>query len=99
MSRYGVYPNRGASGYLLDVQTDLLGPLSTRIVIPLLPLAYAPAPAKILNPLFDIGGEVHSMVTQYLAAVALGELTHPVFNAQARADEIQAALDFLFHGF
>ncbi|MFT0531418.1 CcdB family protein [Castellaniella hirudinis] len=53
MGRYDVYPNPSDSGYLLDVQADILQPLNTRVVIPLLPLNKAPTPAKILNPIFD----------------------------------------------
>jgi toxin CcdB len=43
--------------------------MSTRAVVPLLPLSEALKPAQTLNPVFDIAGEPHVMVTQYLAAV------------------------------
>ncbi|MBS1183360.1 MAG: plasmid maintenance protein CcdB, partial [Proteobacteria bacterium] len=39
MARFDVFPNPGGSGYLLDVQADLLDGLNTRIVVPLLPTA------------------------------------------------------------
>ncbi|PLC48906.1 hypothetical protein CR159_16240 [Pollutimonas subterranea] len=47
---------------------------NTRMVIPLLPLAEALKPAKTLNPLFNIEGIEHSMVTQYMAAVPVKDL-------------------------
>ena len=43
-------------------------PFNTRVVVPLLPLEDAPKPAATLNPLFDIDGVEHVMVTQYMAA-------------------------------
>ncbi|RTZ47614.1 plasmid maintenance protein CcdB [Candidimonas sp. SYP-B2681] len=99
MSRYDVYPNPLGSGYLLDVQADILQPLNTRAVVPLLPLSEAPKPAKTLNPVFDIGGEPHAMVTQYIAAVPDRELQNPTCSLQQRHDDIMSAIDFLFYGF
>lgn len=99
MSRYDAYPNPSGSGYLLDIQADILQPLNTRVVVPLLALIEAPKPAKTLNPVFDIDGEPHAMVTQYIAAVPGRELQNPVCNLQQQHDEIVAAIDFLFHGF
>ncbi len=99
MERFNVYPNLSGSGYLINVQADFMRPFNTRIVIPLLPLVEAPRPAKTLNPLFNIEGIQHSMVTQYMAAVPAKELKVAVFNVQNRHDDIVAAIDFLFHGF
>ncbi|MBV6272414.1 CcdB family protein [Alcaligenaceae bacterium CGII-47] len=99
MRRFNVYPNPSGSGYLVNVQADFMHPFNTRIVIPLLPLTEAPKPAKTLNPLFNIEGLEHSMVTQYLAAVPVKDLKVAIFNVQNRHDDIVAAIDFLFHGF
>ncbi|HUH40054.1 MAG TPA: CcdB family protein [Castellaniella sp.] len=99
MSRYDVYPNPTGRGYLLDVQADILQPLNTRAVVPLLPLGEAPKPAKTLNPVFDIGGETCAMMTQYIAAVPDKELQNPICSLQQHHDDIVAAIDFMFHGF
>ena len=101
MARYDVYPNPNAdvAGYLLDVQTDLLDGLNTRIVVPLFPLAAAPEPADRLNPIFAIGGEDVVMATQYLAAVPLSMLTAPIGNMSELSTEITTALDMVFQGF
>jgi|TARA_R110000868_G_scaffold210072_4_gene460026 toxin CcdB len=50
MERYKVYKNMAGTGYLLDVQADILIGLSTRVVVPLMPLA----PARYLNPIFIV---------------------------------------------
>lgn len=47
--------NRRA-GYLLDVRADILGDLNTRVVVPLMRPEDAPAPARRLNPMFEIIG-------------------------------------------
>lgn len=97
MARFEVY--RADRGFLLDVQTDLLGGLTTRIVVPLLPLDIAPHPGRKLNPSFTIEGRPYRMVTQFMSAVPAGQLGHPVGNLEAHYDEIVAALDMIFLGF
>lgn len=99
MAKYDVYPSPGGLGFVVDVQTDLLDGLATRVVVPLLPAGSAPIPAKLLNPVFEIGGDPHVMVTQFLSAVPVQPLRAPVFNLGERADEITRALDMLFQGF
>ena len=49
MARFDVYANPGGAGYVFDVQADVLHELNTRIVVPLLPPAQAPLPAKRLK--------------------------------------------------
>ena len=50
MARFDVYPNPDGQGSLLDIQADLLCHLNTRVVVPLLPLSFAPKPAQHLIP-------------------------------------------------
>jgi toxin CcdB len=99
MPRYDVYPAPDGAGYLLDVQTDLLSGLNTRVVVPLLPAENAPRPARLLNPVFEIAGTAHVMVTQVLAAVPSSVLRTAVANLRDRSDQVTRALDMVFHGF
>ena len=99
MARYGVYKNPDGEGYLLDVQADLLSHFNTRVVVPLLPVSRAPTPALTLNPVFDLDGMAHIMVTQFLAAVPEFLLKTCLSSQAHRRDEITAALDLLFQGF
>ena len=99
MSRFDVYPNPNNTGFLLDVQTDLLGQLNTRIVVPLIPVSKAPQAAKRLNPSFDIDGAPHVMVTQFMAAVPVSLLKNARSSLADQADEITNALDMVFFGF
>ena len=97
MAQYDLYVN--GNGYLIDVQSDLLDRMSTRIVIPLLPKGGAPQPARRLNPTFEIRGEIHVLVPQFMAAITLGELGPAIANLSAQHDDIRAALDMVFIGF
>lgn len=99
MARFDVYPNPDGAGFLLDVQANLLDGLNTRVVVPLMPASSAPLPAKRLNPVFDIEGESHVMVTQFMAAVPVAILKAPVASLAVREAEIGNALDMLFVGF
>ncbi|WP_227510191.1 CcdB family protein, partial [Marinobacter excellens] len=57
MARFDIFENKDGAGYLLDVQSDLLSGLNTRVVVPLLPKSSAPTPAQRLNPVFNIEGQ------------------------------------------
>lgn len=99
MARFDLFENDTGTGYLLDVQSDLLSGLNTRVVVPLLPTADAPTPAQRLNPIFEIEGHALMMATQYMAAVPESALRVRTGNLAEQQHEISAALDMLFLGF
>lgn len=99
MARFSIHLPAKGDGLLMDVQADVMRDLNTRVVIPLLPLTSAPSPARILNPLFDLNGEVHVLATQFLSAVPVKALGASVMDATDRRDEVVAAIDLLFQGF
>ncbi|PWJ91822.1 toxin CcdB [Mesorhizobium loti] len=99
MALYDLYRNAEGSGYLLDVQSDLLEGLTTRVVIPLMPPDIAPVPGRRLNPTFAIDGRNHVMVTQFMSALMASELPDAEGNLSRHHDDIVAALDMLFQGF
>lgn len=98
MARFDVYLT-SSSSYLLDVQTDLLAGLNTRVVVPLLPLDNAPKAAKRLNPIFDINNQAYLMATQFMAAIPEVELKQKVGSLIDHQQEVSEALDMLFVGF
>jgi toxin CcdB len=97
MPQFDIY--RATHGFNLDVQTDLIAPLNTRLVVPLMPRDVAPRPEKRLNPVFTIEGQEFVMVTQYLSAVRVAALGPPVGSLDPHYDEIRRALDMIFLGF
>lgn len=99
MARFSVYKNTDSTGYLLDVQSDILSGLNTRVVVPLVHINNAPKRATYLNPVFEINDEHLVMLTQFVAAIPESELTERVTDFNDFHSEILAALDMLFTGF
>lgn len=84
--------------YLLNVQSDLLAPMSTRVVVPLARQGALGKPAERLNPRFTVEGAEVVMDTPEIAGVPGRILGDIVESAATRRTEIVAALDFLFFG-
>lgn len=99
MARYDLFAGPYGGSYLLDVQSDLLDHLKSRVVVPLLPAEDAPPPVRTLNPVFDIDGRKLIMATHLIGAVAVSELGEPRANLGECHDQIIDALDMLFQGF
>lgn len=99
MAKFDVFRRRSGDGYLLDCQADLLSQLNTRFLVPLLPARDAPTPAARLNPLFELEGKSHVMMTQFAAAVPVSELGERVASLRDRDIDILNALDMLISGF
>ena len=103
MAQFDIHRNispdsREWAPYLLDVQNDLLDPLATRVVVPLIKTEEMAKPAKRLNPRFTVGNTVVLMSTAELAGVPVRTLGEKVASLGERRDEIMAALDMLFTG-
>jgi len=101
MPRLDVHPmpGRRSLGYVVNVQADLLDHLASRVVVPLLLEASAPKPISELNPVFEIKGVRHVLVTQAMASVPLRELKPAEASLVAQRDAITRALDILTLGF
>ena len=84
--------------YLLDVQTDLLDPLSTRVVVPLVAASALGKAITHLNPEFSINNTIVFMSTAELAGVPVKSCGERVGSLKEQRHEIIAALDFLFTG-
>jgi toxin CcdB len=82
----------------LDCQSDLLNHLGSRLVVPLVPKDTAPNPARRLNPIFEIGGIEHVMLTQFAGAIDRRQLGDVLISLANRSFEITDALDVLLSG-
>ena len=89
MARFEVYPNPGSHAnttpYLLDVQSDLLDGLDSRMVIPLRSLdhfAKVKLPTR-LTPVINIQGKDFLLETPKMGAVPLRILKSPVTSLAA----------------
>ena len=105
MARFDVYatPGRHADStpYLLDVQSDLLDGLDSRVVIPLRRRERFPAVplADRLTPTLSIAGAEFILETPTMGAVPRRALGAPLLSLAAEQARVTAAMDFLFQGF
>ena len=105
MARFDVYatPGRHADStpYLLDVQSDLLDGLDSRVVIPLRRRERFPAAplADRLTPTLSIAGAEFILETPKMGAVPRRALGAPLLSLAAEQARVTAAMDFLFQGF
>lgn len=105
MARFDVYNNPGSKDdttpYLLDVQSDLLDGLESRMVIPLRRLEHFPRVklSENLTPVFTIKDHDFLLETPKMGAVPVRILKKPVISLASKQAQITAALDFLFQGY
>lgn len=105
MAQFDIYPNIGATAgttpFVVDVQSNLLDDLETRVVIPLRRRDAFPAsivPTR-LTPLLKVQGVECLLETPKMAAVPTRILQRPAGSLIDRRSELTGAIDFLVHGF
>ena len=104
MGQFSVFKNKNprskaAFPFLVDVQSNLLDDLRTRVVIP---LAKAPTltkkPISTLSPLVEVQGQKYLLLTPQLAGISRSDLGAEVTNISEHRDVVIAALDCLITG-
>ncbi|HMN44106.1 MAG TPA: CcdB family protein [Povalibacter sp.] len=104
MAQFSVHKNknpktRSAYPYLVDIQSDLLSGLSTRVVVPLIKhAALLKKPVRNLMPVVEVDGQPFLLLVPQLAGIATSELGPAVGTIAERRTEVVAALDFLITG-
>lgn len=105
MAQFDIYLNsdestRDRAPYLLDLQSDILSDLATRVVIPLrVGSDEEPWAISRLHPVIVVGEESYLAVVSELAAVAGSILGRRVGDARHCRTELLAAVDLLITGF
>ena len=89
--------SRKRAPYLLILQSDLLDPIPTVVVAPLVRLGEF-EPIRRLNPAIDITDESFVLSTTELAGIPRTAIGPVVSNLAGERDAIIAALDLLFTG-
>jgi toxin CcdB len=104
MARFDVYPNpdpseRDRIPFLLDVQSDHVRGLQTRVVVPLWLSSVLQLKVDDINPEFDVAGLRVVMDAPALGALPSAVLRPSVANLAPQQLLIQNALDTLFGGY
>ncbi|MUH73206.1 CcdB family protein [Psychrosphaera haliotis] len=104
MSQFFLYKNQDSSSskaypYFVNVQSDLLSSLDSRMVIPLTPLELIESKApSYLCPIIHIEQGDFVILTQQMTSVPVKILKDEVNDLSTFRNEIVAALDFLITG-
>jgi toxin CcdB len=101
MARFDVYEVKGTPfPYVVDVQSDLLYDIETRVVIPLIPAkSYGRPPFPRLTPVLKIGRTSYLLMTPNIGAQDSRLFKKPVSNLAKYSFEITDSIDFLLQGF
>lgn len=102
--QFDVYANpsprsKVAYPYVVDVQSNLLNSLNTRLVIPLATTALASSSIpKRLCPVFVIAGQSLMLIPFESSAISKSLVKKKVATLKANSHEILSALDAVFSG-
>jgi toxin CcdB len=105
MAQFTVYRNKNARTrttfpLLVDIQSNLLDDLQTRVVIPLSKSTHLTnKPLAQLTPILKFEGESYVLMTPELAGIARSDLGPPAGSLAEHRDVILGATDFLLTGF
>jgi toxin CcdB len=92
------YPSATRTRYVVDVQSDLLQDLATRLVVPVYPVTEEVRLISRLNPTVDIEGRRHFLATQEMTAVRKVSLGEKIRSMADERDAVIAAVDLLVTG-
>lgn len=103
MPDFRIHRNNSTSAdhypYIVDVQSDLLSALETRLAIPLVESSeLSGGPIKNLNPKVSIGKTDYFVLTQQMAAIPKGMLGEPMENVEVDRSQVLSSIDFLITG-
>jgi toxin CcdB len=105
MTRFAVYQNRNPRSsvpfpLLVDVQSELLEDLETRVVIPLARAAsFNDFPLRYVMPAVQLDGKAYVLMTPQLTGLSRATLGSAKGTLEAHAREVSVATDMLFRGF
>ena len=105
MSQFMTYKNINPASkkiypYLLDIQSNLLELLDTRLVIPLsLKSNFSDKAMKDLMPFISINGNEYILLTQQMAAIHKKNLGSSVYDCSESRNQVLSAIDFLITGY
>jgi toxin CcdB len=105
VAQFSVYRNKNPRTkatfpLLVDVQSDLLEPLDTRVVIPMTKAAaLTRKPVSHLTPEVPFDGNRYVLMTPQLAGIGRAELGPHAGTLAEERQIILAAIDFLLTGF
>jgi len=105
MAQFAVYLNKNLKNraffpLLVDVQSELLEDLGTRVVIPLAKaVGFTGFPLGLVMPSLELEGEKYVLMTPQLAGVSRADLGPQMGGVPGYAHAISKATELLLRGF
>jgi toxin CcdB len=99
MAQFDVYRQSGRAILLVDCQSNHLSHLTTRFVVPLIPMGSMPPKATGLNPVLQVDDEGFVLSPNAAATIRFRDMGTRVGSLVAEQDCIKAAIDRLVTGF
>ena len=85
--------------YCIEIQSNFLHGLPSRVMIPLLPLERSSPPIPRLNPVVNVDDRPYVALVELLESIPAKALKKSVGTAADKRTEFISALDFLITGF
>jgi toxin CcdB len=103
VAQFDVYPNPSSSAargvpYVVNVQSDLIDGLSTRLCVPLATFDFAGSIPLKLSPNVVVKGRRLHALAHFAAPLPAARLRRPVANVAAEASALVAAIDVVLSG-
>lgn len=98
MARFSLHDLPGG-GRVVNLQSDFLDWVATRVVAPFVPVDQSPPPPKYLNPLIALDDGQFVLIVQSMAAVRASALGPAVGDLSEHQHVITRAVDIVFQGF
>ena len=103
MKQFDLYENTDSDSrekypFFVDVQTDLLDELNSRVVIPITTVQDAKSFPKNLCPVVEIRNKNYALLTHQITTVSASFLAYKEGSLLLNRSDIISALDFLLTG-
>ena len=103
MAQFDLYENQNTQTnetypFLLDIQSNILGDLNTRLTVP---LAVAPKQNKSLpfTPMIEVHGKNYMVMFHLMASYPINEYGSVIGNLEKDRSALLGAYDFMIQGY
>ena len=98
MPQFDVYEVRSTGGLAINCQSDLLGEIATRLIVPLIPPTEATWAMPRIAPVVQFQGTDYVLATPLAAGVRTSELRGPIGSLAGHRHLIIGAFDLVLTG-
>lgn len=103
MAQFDVYENQNTQTneiypFLLDIQSDILRDLNTRVTVPLA-IALKQSKSLPFTPVIDVNGQNYMVMFHLMASYPINEYGSAIGNLEKDRSVLLGAYDFMIQGY